>query len=369
METSPIAEAERLYKNDVIYEKSHDILISATADIHFIFETESDTVKVPANRACLAASSPVFNAMFNGELKEEGDVKIVDVSSAAFKEFLQFFYEHQVKLTIDNISDVLKLVDYYDVVDGLPICINFLKERLTFNDLVWGLDLAIKCCLDELKAFCKDEIGRNYQTVLDQIHFDEDGQLVASNDRASEIDWNTVLPHIYMVSQSVIRNISDQLEQKSAVYCVTLSAAESSWHKLTENETTVFSLDKAMMLTDIVCSKISEYGGPFIERSFSMTIERKTNVSTWYSETVYEEKIVINRGLNCVKLSAPVLIESNYVYAINFRSKRTELHYTSKSIVDNGTTVALAPNVNISFLGKYDKSLVSVLYFIHLAKN
>lgn len=360
---------ENFYNNDLIYVKCHDVLISITADVHFIFEAEAeaDVVKISANKAVLAASSPVFNAMFNGELKEKGDIKLVDVSSAAFKEFLQFFYEHQVKLTMDNIADVVKLIDKYDVAGGNPICVNFLKQNLTFDNILWGLNLSIKFRLNELKTFCKDEINKNYKAIFDKISFDDDGKLCASNDRLSEIDWKTVMPHVFMASQSFIRTISNQLEKKCAIYCVTLCSAVESMRCLTKNETTLFSLDKSMMLTDIICSKVFKYGKN-AEISVHLTIERKSDVSSWYP--LYRQKVDINQGRNLVKLTTPMLIESDYVYAINLKMEIPESDplFTYKSIVKD-TEIELAPNVNISFLGKNEKSLISVLYFTHLTED
>lgn len=75
--------------------------------------------------------------MFNVELREEGDVMTVDSSREAFEEFLQFFYRQQVKLTIDNIAQVLKLLDKYGVTDCLPICNAFLQEQLMIDDITW----------------------------------------------------------------------------------------------------------------------------------------------------------------------------------------------------------------------------------------
>lgn len=62
------------------------------ADVNFLFKNEGKAVKVPANKAILAALSPVFRAMFFGQLQEKGDVDIVDATSDGFKEFLQLFY-------------------------------------------------------------------------------------------------------------------------------------------------------------------------------------------------------------------------------------------------------------------------------------
>lgn len=112
-------------------------------------------MKIPAHKELLAVSSPVFNAMFNGELKEKSDVKIVDASYEAFKEFLQFFYENKVKLTMGNIVEVLNLVNKYDIAVGSKIVTHFLMENLTSDQILWGLHLAVKYQHKNLKTIVR----------------------------------------------------------------------------------------------------------------------------------------------------------------------------------------------------------------------
>lgn len=78
---------------------SHLYLHSDFADIHFVFKTDGETIRVPAHKNILAIASPVFAAMFFGPMKQSEVVEIVDATDVAFKEFLQFFYRSQVKLT------------------------------------------------------------------------------------------------------------------------------------------------------------------------------------------------------------------------------------------------------------------------------
>lgn len=161
------------------------------------------------------------------------------------------------------------------------------------------------------------------------------------NGRRSDIDWATVLLFVFMTSQSVTRNISDQLENKRAIYLITLALSKNSYSRLINNEI-LFLLDNPMMLRDIV--------------------------SAWYSDILYKVKVDIRTGQNCVKLTTPIPIVPHKVYAINFQSKITDVPYTRKSIV-NTSVVELAPNVNISFLGDADRSLITVLYFTHLSRK
>lgn len=188
-----------------MYQKCYDKLINQTADIQFICGSENDVVKLPAHKSVLSASSPVFDAMFNGELKEGNDVKIVDASPDAFKEFLQLFYGYRVILTMDNIAEVLKLIDKYDVADCFPICIAFLEHNLTTDNVLWGLNLAIQYRITELKTFCQRIIRDNYITVLDSLEIDEKEEMSMtsniSNNLLSDDELKLVLPYVVTASK------------------------------------------------------------------------------------------------------------------------------------------------------------------------
>lgn len=153
MATPPTKRPKTSYKNDLPYQVFYKNAISKPKDIRFTFEKESKIVS--AHKDLLAVSSPVFNAMFNGELQEKGDVKIADAPAAAFREFLQFFYVDQVVLTMENIADVLNLAHKYDVTGGVRIVAKFLKENIETDKLLLALHLALKYQLNSLKVFCK----------------------------------------------------------------------------------------------------------------------------------------------------------------------------------------------------------------------
>lgn len=70
-----------------MYQRFVDIINGKTADVRFIFEGIDDNVEIAAHKDILAASSPIFNNIFNSELRS--DVLVVDASPEAFKEFLQ----------------------------------------------------------------------------------------------------------------------------------------------------------------------------------------------------------------------------------------------------------------------------------------
>ncbi|XP_055309316.1 BTB/POZ domain-containing protein 6-B-like [Sitodiplosis mosellana] len=128
------------------------------ADVHFVFNVDDEGEKVPANKAILAALSPVFKAMFFGSLKEGNEVPIKDADADAFKEFLQFFCLGGVSLTMENIETVVRLADKYDVLEHVNACAVFLKRELTLDNRFWVYQLALALKNEELIKFCEGKI-------------------------------------------------------------------------------------------------------------------------------------------------------------------------------------------------------------------
>lgn len=77
-------------------------LQSKSADVHFAFIVDGETVKVPAHKAILAVGSTVFDAMFFGPIKEKA-IEIVPTDVRSFEEFLQFFYLPEATIAWENI--------------------------------------------------------------------------------------------------------------------------------------------------------------------------------------------------------------------------------------------------------------------------
>src|ERR1700753_3023718 len=149
----PIKAIESLYLN------------SHTADVHFTFKSSDE--RIPAHKSILAVSE-VFKTAFFGSIPEKDEVKIEDegVNADAFKEFLQFFYLKEVKLSMKHIKNVMYLGKKYQMDDCLIVCSSFLKENLTIDETCMGLQLALYYEQDDLKEFCLRQIAVNTEEVL-----------------------------------------------------------------------------------------------------------------------------------------------------------------------------------------------------------
>lgn len=147
------------------------------ADVYFTFETTGD--RVPAHKLLLSSASDVFEAMFHGPLKEIGDIKIVDVSADALKEFLQFFYFNRIALSMENVADVMYLGKKYDVKECLILCLDLLTANITADNVMSALGMAIMYDQKELVDTCEWEIRSHLPAVLQSPDFwDCDRQLL-----------------------------------------------------------------------------------------------------------------------------------------------------------------------------------------------
>lgn len=45
---------------------------------------------------------------------------------------------------MDSVEDVMALVDQFDVEYAWPICVKYFKKKLTVDDILWGLSMAVK---------------------------------------------------------------------------------------------------------------------------------------------------------------------------------------------------------------------------------
>ena len=104
------------------------------SDVKFVVrdsEGRSESMKeIPAHKLLLAISSPVYYAMFYGELAEKKDS--IDISYCDHKSLLELFrfmYSDEVNLKADNVMQVLYLAKKYMLPSLADKCSDFLQEN------------------------------------------------------------------------------------------------------------------------------------------------------------------------------------------------------------------------------------------------
>lgn len=158
-------------------------LSTRLADVRFSFGLDGASEaanRIPAHKHLLAVVSDVFEKMFYGDLKETGDIAIVDVSNAAFTEFLQFFYRSEVELSAEHIAGVMYLGQKYNVESCVNACAEILKMHVADEDVCEVLALAILYEQKDLLTVCEKRILVNTAEIFQTAAFLEcDGKVLA----------------------------------------------------------------------------------------------------------------------------------------------------------------------------------------------
>ena len=110
------------------------------SDVKFVVqdaEGGSESMKkIPAHKFLLAIRSPVFYAMFYGELAEKKDsIDISDCDHKSLLELFRFVYSDEVNLNADNVMQVLYLAKKYMLPSLADKCSEFLRENVDASNV------------------------------------------------------------------------------------------------------------------------------------------------------------------------------------------------------------------------------------------
>ena len=146
------------------------------SDVKFVVpasEAESETRKtIPAHKLVLAISSPVFYAMFYGQLAEAKDcVELPDCEYDSLLEFLRYLYSDEANLTGSNVMHVLYLADKYMVPSLAEKCSEYLRENLSAANVFSILPHAKRFEDKDLEDRCWEVIEENTEEAVTSDDF------------------------------------------------------------------------------------------------------------------------------------------------------------------------------------------------------
>ena len=146
------------------------------SDVKFVVpasEAESETRKtIPAHKLVLAISSPVFYAMFYGQLAEAKDcVELPDCEYDSLLEFLRYLYSDEANLTGSNVMHVLYLANKYMVPSLAEKCSEYLRENLSTSNVFSILPHARKFEDKDLEGRCWEVIEENTEEAVTSEDF------------------------------------------------------------------------------------------------------------------------------------------------------------------------------------------------------
>ena len=120
------------------------------SDVKFVVrnsdgERESKQV-IPAHKFVLSIGSPVFEAMFYGELAETRDsIDLPDCEYESLLELFRYIYSDEVNLSGSNVMGVLYLAKKYMVPSLAEKCTEYLQDNLDPSNVFSILPYAQKC--------------------------------------------------------------------------------------------------------------------------------------------------------------------------------------------------------------------------------
>lgn len=124
--------------------------------------------ELQAHKAILTTMSPVFEIMFNEGYTEHRDnyIKIEDVDSDVFEEFLRFLYSGQVEHLDEVCFDLFAAADKYEVQPLREICIQHIGTIITVDNAVDILVFADGYGVENLKLQAQKFIENNIANVV-----------------------------------------------------------------------------------------------------------------------------------------------------------------------------------------------------------
>ncbi|XP_020909606.1 BTB/POZ domain-containing protein 6-B-like [Exaiptasia diaphana] len=129
---------------------------SLFCDVEFSVVDESGIkVTIPANKFMLATASPVFAAMFYGHLAEKtSTIDLPDCSKQSIYEMLRYVHCEEVRLTENNIIEVLYVAEKYMMPYLVEKCKEYIDKYLKPEHVFTVLPLIKEMRDDETEKRC-----------------------------------------------------------------------------------------------------------------------------------------------------------------------------------------------------------------------
>ncbi len=144
------------------------------SDVSFVVpvqldESENKRCKkaIPAHKFVLAISSPVFFAMFYGELAEKSNsIVLPDCEYGSLVELFRFMYCDEVKLNDEDVMQVLYLAEKYIVPSLVERCTEYLKKIVNVSNAFYLMTQAQKYEDKRLAKQCWEVIDKHAEAAV-----------------------------------------------------------------------------------------------------------------------------------------------------------------------------------------------------------
>ena len=181
------------YSSQALIEKCHKENIFLSINAYRRHRAFTDVVVYVAesefhvHRLILASSSPVLETMLSSDMKEkaEGRINLTDsnITPETFEEILSYMYSGKIKLTIDNVEELLYASCFLMMHALRKFCEDFLSEELNINNCLGIREIASKYACQTL--FSKAD--RLLQTEFQEVVKTEEFGLISAQELCSII--------------------------------------------------------------------------------------------------------------------------------------------------------------------------------------
>ena len=132
-----------------------------------------DGQQITAHKLVLSCLSPYFQLMFRGSLKESeaSEVLMKDVNYEALNGLIDYFYCGTLKITLENVPELLKLADLLLLENTKKYLINYLKQTLNSQNCILYKRLGQLYCEEKLMENSEEFMARNYAKVMESEDF------------------------------------------------------------------------------------------------------------------------------------------------------------------------------------------------------
>ncbi|XP_015777435.1 PREDICTED: BTB/POZ domain-containing protein 6-like isoform X2 [Acropora digitifera] len=143
------------------------VLLSDVKFIAPVSNGESESKVIPAHKLVLAIGSPVFFAMFYGQMADTRDsIELPDCDYESLLELFRFIYSDEVELTGSNVMHVLYLAKKYLVPSLVEKCAEFLGKNLDASNVFAILPHALKFEDKDLENRCWEVVEERTEEAL-----------------------------------------------------------------------------------------------------------------------------------------------------------------------------------------------------------
>ena len=146
------------------------------SDVKFVVPVSTDESErkkvIPAHKFVLAINSPVFFAMFYGQMAETKDsIELPDCEYESLLELFRFMYSDKVNLSGNKVMQVLYLANKYLVPALVEKCTEYLRDNLIASNVFCILPHAQKFEDKDLEDRCWEVIEKQTEEAVKSNEF------------------------------------------------------------------------------------------------------------------------------------------------------------------------------------------------------